>query len=126
MMAPSVNGSVPSRYALTAISLPRMARISSRLPSSRATEINLQSRYPGGMLVTKIEYHSWLLVFTPAALAIMAPVLSLGPGLVFCARAFWLATTTGIVRAEPIMRIAKRFFVFIFLSGLFRFRLLAD
>src|SRR6266850_4563272 len=35
-------------------SLPRMARMSSRLPSSRATEINLQSRYPGGILVTKI------------------------------------------------------------------------
>jgi hypothetical protein len=73
-----------------------------------------------------MEYHSWLLVFTPIALAIMAPVLSLGRGLVFCARAFWLATTPTMVRAEAIMRIAKKFFVFIFLSVLFRFLLLDD
>src|SRR5262245_14312649 len=91
-----------------------MARISSRLPSSRATEINLQSRYPGGMLVRKIEYHCWLLVLAPTALAVMAAFLSVGRGLVFCARALWLATTTAIVRAEAIMRIAKKFFVFIF------------
>src|SRR5438105_7479170 len=31
-----------------------MARISLRSPSSWATEINFQSRYPGGILVTKI------------------------------------------------------------------------
>src|SRR5260221_14762045 len=98
-----------------------MARISSRLPSSRATEINVQSRYPSGMLVTKIEYHSWLLVLAPAALAVMAPVLSLGRGLLFCARAFWLATTTAIVRAKTITKIARMFSVFIFLSVYFAF-----
>src|SRR5579862_1298932 len=36
------------------MSLPRMARKSLRLPSSWATEINLQSRYPGGILPPKI------------------------------------------------------------------------
>src|SRR5215471_11685370 len=103
-----------------------MARISSRVPSSRATEINFQSRYPGGMLVTKIEYHSWLLVLAPTALAVMAPVLSVGRGVVSCAGPFWLATTTVIDSAEAIMRIAKKFFVFIFWSGLTRFRFLDE
>src|ERR1700728_582664 len=36
------------------MSLPRMARISLRLPSSWAKEINFQSRYPGGILIPKI------------------------------------------------------------------------
>src|ERR1700761_2361615 len=36
-----------------ATSLPRMARKSLRLPSSWATEINFQSRYPGGTLTPK-------------------------------------------------------------------------
>src|SRR6185295_1383975 len=53
MMAPSGYGSVPSRAALIATSLPRMARRSLRLPSSWATEINRQSRYPGGSLIPK-------------------------------------------------------------------------
>src|SRR4029450_2713451 len=53
MMVPSGNGSFPSREALIATSLPRMARRSLRLPSSCATEINLQSRYPGGILTPK-------------------------------------------------------------------------
>jgi hypothetical protein len=101
------------------MSFPRMARISSRVPSSRATEINLQSRYPGGMLVTKIEYLSWFLVLVPPASAIVAPVLSVGRGLVVCACAFLLMTTTAMVRAEAIVRIAKKFFVFIFVFGLF-------
>src|SRR6266704_2782669 len=96
-----------------------MARISSRLPSSRATEINLQSRYPGGMLVTKMEYHPWLLVFASTALAIMAPVLSVGRGLVFCARAFWLMTTTAIVRAEAMMMVTKQYFILLYLLFLF-------
>src|SRR5215831_979428 len=47
MMVPSGYGSFPSREALIATSLPRMARRSLSLPSSWATEINLQSRYPG-------------------------------------------------------------------------------
>src|SRR5262245_54525875 len=94
-----------------------MARISSRLPSSRATHINFQSRYPGGMSVTKVEYHSWLLVLAPTALALTALFLSVGRGLVFCARAFWVATTTAVVRPEAIMRMAKTFFVFIFKFG---------
>src|SRR5262249_25064373 len=54
MMVPSGNGSFPSREALIATSLPRIARKSLRLPSSWATEINLQSRYPGGILIPKI------------------------------------------------------------------------
>src|ERR1700735_2400605 len=54
MTAPSGYGSVASRAALIATSLPRMARISLRLPSSWATEINLQSRYSGGILPPKI------------------------------------------------------------------------
>src|SRR5580692_99512 len=37
-----------------ATSLPRRARRSLRLPSSWATEINLQSRYPGGILIPKM------------------------------------------------------------------------
>src|ERR1700724_3413413 len=53
MMVPSGNGSCPSREALIATSLPRMARRSLSLPSSWATEINLQSRYPGGILFRK-------------------------------------------------------------------------
>src|SRR5262249_23033713 len=54
MIVPSGNGSLPSRTALIATSLHRMARKSLRLPSSWATEINLQSRYPGGILTPKI------------------------------------------------------------------------
>src|SRR5262249_43047946 len=54
MMVPSGNGRFPSRKALIATSLPRMAPKLFRLPSSWATEINLQSRYPGGILSTKI------------------------------------------------------------------------
>src|SRR5262245_15335559 len=53
MIVPSGNGSLPSRKALIATSLPRMARKSLRLPSSWATEINRQSRYPGGILTPK-------------------------------------------------------------------------
>src|SRR5215471_12257083 len=120
-IAPSGNGSLPSRYALIAMSFPRTARISLRVPASWATETTFQSRYPGGMLVTKIEYHSWLVVFAPVALPIMPPGLSLGWGLAFCARAFWFATTAAIARAEEIIRIAKKSFVFIFLPALFRF-----
>src|SRR5271168_4261871 len=37
-----------------AMSLPRRARRSLRLPASWATEINLQSRYPGGILIPKM------------------------------------------------------------------------
>src|SRR5262249_5996170 len=54
MIVPSGNGSFPSRKALIATSLPRMARKSLRLPASWATEINLHSRYPGGLLTPKI------------------------------------------------------------------------
>ncbi len=85
--------------------------------ASCAAEMNFQSQYPGGISVTKIGEIS----FTPAASSIAAPVLSEGRGLVFCAGAFWLATTAAIVRAEAIMRIARTFFVFIILSGSFRF-----
>src|SRR4030095_14002091 len=52
MMAPSGNGSLPSRYALMAMSLPRMARMSLRLPASWGTEASFQSRYPAGIWVT--------------------------------------------------------------------------
>src|ERR1700691_2160754 len=51
MIAPSGNGSRFSRYALIAISLPKSARISLGTPASWATEINFQSRYPGGILI---------------------------------------------------------------------------
>src|SRR5882724_11302620 len=54
MIVPSGNGSFPSRYALVAISLPKTARKSLRLPSSWATETTGQSRYPGGVLIPKI------------------------------------------------------------------------
>src|SRR6266480_4289744 len=54
MIVPSGNGRFPSREALIATSLPRMARRSLRLPSSWATEINLQLRYPAGILTPKI------------------------------------------------------------------------
>src|SRR6185369_4312147 len=50
MTAPSGKGRFPSRKALIATSLPRIARRSLRVPSSWATEINGQSRYPRGML----------------------------------------------------------------------------
>src|SRR5262249_58849684 len=50
----SGNGSFPSREAVIATSLPRTARKSLRLPASWATEINLHSRYPGGILTPKI------------------------------------------------------------------------
>src|SRR3984957_7803165 len=53
MIAPSGNGSFPSRKALIATSLPRTARKSLRFPSSWATEINFQLRYPGGTLPLK-------------------------------------------------------------------------
>src|SRR5580698_10102088 len=53
MIVPSGNGSVPSRYALIATSLPKTAPMLFRLPASWETEINLQSRYPGGIFVTK-------------------------------------------------------------------------
>src|SRR6266581_4761001 len=54
MVVPSGKGNFPSRYALIATSLPIMAPKLLRLPSSWAREITLQSRYPGGILVTKI------------------------------------------------------------------------
>src|SRR5271166_1918819 len=54
MMVPSGYGSLPSREALIATSLPRIARRSLRLPSSWATEINRQSRYPRGILTPEI------------------------------------------------------------------------
>ena len=44
MTVPSGNGRVPSRNALTAMSLPRIARRSSRPPASCATPISRQSR----------------------------------------------------------------------------------
>src|ERR1700722_3922333 len=52
IIAPSGNGSLPSRYALIAISFPNTARRSLRLPSSCATEISRQSRYPAGSLTS--------------------------------------------------------------------------
>src|SRR5262245_34767568 len=54
MMVPSGYGSFPSREALIATSLLRIARRSLRSPSSWATEITLQSRYPGGIVTPKI------------------------------------------------------------------------
>src|SRR4029077_15130825 len=54
MIVPSGNGSFPSRAALIAKSLPRIARRSLRLPSSWATEISFQSRYPAGIFTPKI------------------------------------------------------------------------
>src|SRR5579863_656807 len=53
MIESSVYGSVPSRKALNATSLPNMAAKLWRLPSSWASEINFHSRNPGGILVTK-------------------------------------------------------------------------
>src|ERR1700728_1676726 len=54
MIVPSGYGSFPSRYALIATSLPRIAAKLCRVPSSCATDTNLQSRYPGGILIPKI------------------------------------------------------------------------
>src|ERR1700689_3568512 len=54
MIVPSGYGSFPSRKALIATSLPRMARRSLLLPASWATEITLQSRYPEGIVTPKI------------------------------------------------------------------------
>src|SRR5215469_2017351 len=54
MIAPSGSGSAPSRKALIAISFPRTARKSLLLPASWATEINFQSRNPGGILIPKM------------------------------------------------------------------------
>src|ERR1700730_1446326 len=71
MMVPSGNGSCPSREALIATSLPRMARRSLSLPSSWATEINLQSRYPGGILIPKIGELS---SSGPPAETVIAPI----------------------------------------------------
>src|SRR5882672_12493658 len=81
MIAPSGNGSLPSRYASIATSLPRMARISLRLPSSWATEINRQSRYPAGILTPKIGELSSSAppaenVIAPLTLAAMAAAIT--------------------------------------------------
>src|ERR1700739_805421 len=54
MIVPSGKGSFLSRYALVATSLPKTAPILLMLPPSWDTEINLQSRYPGGISFTKI------------------------------------------------------------------------
>src|SRR5271165_7056743 len=54
MIAPSGNGSCPFREASIAMSFPKIARKSLRPPSSWATEINLQSRYPEGILTPEI------------------------------------------------------------------------
>src|SRR5262245_55345320 len=56
------------------MSLPRMARRSLRLPSSWATEINLQSRYPGGIMTPKIGAASSSAC--PGSRAIKATLLS--------------------------------------------------
>ena len=50
MIAPSGNGSLPSRYAFIATSLPSCARSWLKSPSSWVTEINFQSRYPEGIV----------------------------------------------------------------------------
>src|SRR3979490_2157270 len=71
MIVPSGNGSLPSRDAPIATSLPRMARRSLSLPSSWATEINLQSRYPEGILIPKIGELSSL---APPAENVIAPL----------------------------------------------------
>jgi hypothetical protein len=52
MIAPWGKGSFPSRYALMATSLPKTMAKLWRLPSSWATEITFQSRYPAGIWVT--------------------------------------------------------------------------
>src|ERR1700677_1086916 len=54
MIVPSGYGSFPSRKARIATSLPKTAPILFKLPASWETETNLQSRYPGGIFVTKI------------------------------------------------------------------------
>src|SRR5271165_277360 len=54
MIAPSGNGSCLFREASIAMSLPKIARKSLRLPSSWATEFNLQPRYPEGILTPEI------------------------------------------------------------------------
>src|SRR3954451_6628593 len=60
-MLPSGYGGFPFLDAVTATSLPGMARKSLRLPSSWATEINFQSRCLGGNLPSKIAAASPLL-----------------------------------------------------------------
>jgi len=51
MIVPSGNGSVPSRKAFIAMSLPNWARNCFKLfPTKWATEINRQSRYPAGIV----------------------------------------------------------------------------
>src|SRR5688500_13062272 len=73
MIEPSGNAPLPSRKASTAWSLPRMARMSLRSPSSRATEINRQSRYPGGIVIPKIGAASSPAAFDVDATAATTP-----------------------------------------------------
>src|SRR5208282_6383210 len=53
MIEPSGYGSLPSRKALNATSLPKTAPKLLRLPASCAEEIHCQLRYPWGISVTK-------------------------------------------------------------------------
>src|SRR5260221_9209831 len=111
MIVPSGNGSFPSRQALIATSLPKTAAKLWRLPSSWATEINLQSRYPGGISATEMEGPAGLPGFAATASAVMAPELSAGWELAFWACDFLLMMTTEMARAEAMMRVTKQFFM---------------
>src|SRR6516165_7406376 len=53
MIVPSGKG-LPARYASIALSLPITTRMSLSSPASWAAEMNFQSRYPGGIVVTMI------------------------------------------------------------------------
>src|SRR4030095_368030 len=92
----------------------RMARMSLRSPASWATETTFQSRYPGGISVTKTASFGVGSVLAKG-LPIMAPFLSDSRGLEFCACAF-SRMMTAMVRTEAIVTIATKFLVFIFLS----------
>src|SRR5262245_58242458 len=89
-----------------------MARISVRLPSSWATEINFQSRYPGGISVTKTGELSFLCVFAPAASEAMALGFSVVGRAAFCACAFCLMTTAEMVKDAATMIVIKWFLIF--------------
>src|SRR5216683_774358 len=75
-------------------------------PASWATETTFQSRYPGGISVTKIGELSLASFFASTASAV-ALVLSEDWGLAFCACAFCLMIRMEVATAEAIMRATK-------------------
>src|SRR6516165_9531820 len=78
MIVPSGKG-LPARYASIALSLPITTRMSLSSPASWAAEMNFQSRYPGGIVVTMICLATLLSVcvlVSAVAFPAVMPVLS--------------------------------------------------